>query len=92
MSVTTTTIHPRLATEERRYFFTIHALNRMQEMLVSRSDVLATVRAPEVTYPSSRGGRRLAVRNRLAVVTNQEVIVTVLWHTTEFYARAEILN
>ena len=71
-----------------RWFFTMHALQRMAEMAVPRSDVLAALNEPEVSYPAQRG-RHMAVRGSLAVLSAGEVIVTVLWHTSEIYYRAE---
>jgi hypothetical protein len=70
------------------WFFTVHALHRMAEMLVARGEVLAALDDPQVAYPA-RGDRLMSVRGRLAVVSAQRVVVTVLWHTGEIYHRAD---
>jgi hypothetical protein len=71
-----------------RWFFTLHALQRMQEREVLRGEVLAALHAPEVEYPA-HGGRRLAERDGLAVVRADDVIVTVFRRTPEIYYRAD---
>ena len=53
-----------------------------------RGEVLAALNEPEVEYPA-RGGRRMAERDRLAVVRADDVVVTVFWRTTEIYYRAD---
>jgi len=79
---------PSTAGSARRWFFTIHALQRMHEMEVLRNEVLTALSEPEVEYPA-RGDRRMAQRGRLAVVKADDVVVTVLWRTTEIYQRAD---
>jgi hypothetical protein len=70
------------------WFFTVHALHRMAEMLVARGEVLAALDDPQVAYPA-RGDRLMSVRGRLAVVSAERVVVTVLWHTSEIYHRSD---
>jgi hypothetical protein len=60
----------------------------MTEMAVPRSEVLTALNEPEVAYPA-RGERLMAVRGRLAVVSADDLVVTVLWHTSEVYHRAD---
>jgi hypothetical protein len=71
----------------RRWFFTVHALRRMTEMAVPRGEVLSALNEPEVAYPTRE--RLMAVRGRLAVVSADDLVVTVLWHTSEIYHRAD---
>lgn len=70
------------------WFFTVHALYRMAEMLVVRGEVFAALDDPQVAYPA-RGDRLISVRGRLAVVSAERVVVTVLWHTSEIYHRSD---
>lgn len=72
----------------QHWFFTVHALQRMNEMAVPRREVLTTLNEPEFEYPA-RGDRRMTQRGRLAVVKADDVVVTVLWRTTEIYHRAD---
>lgn len=76
-----------------RPFLTVHALERCQQMTLTRSDVVGVLRTPEVTYPSPASygiGRMTSVGGRLAVIhtANLEVI-TVLWHGRESRDRAD---
>jgi Domain of unknown function (DUF4258) len=61
-----------------RWFLTLHALERMGERGVSRDELLATLKAPETTRPADHG-RTVAVRGRLSVVFERDVVVTVVW-------------
>lgn len=85
---TATAAAARCPGSAQRWFFTVHALQRMHEMAVLRSDVLVALNEPEVAYPAC-GDRRMAVRGHIAVVSAGDLVVTVLWHTTEVYHRAD---
>jgi len=65
----------------RRWFFSMHALLRMQEMAAPRAEVLAVLAEPEVTYPSS-SGRVIRRASRIEVCTDDEIVVTVLFVPT----------
>lgn len=66
-----------------------HARQRMEEMGVGAGEVLAVLDNPLVTYPCgpAHPGRRLLKSGRLVVCTDREVVVTVLWNTTEPFER-----
>ncbi|HEX9711732.1 MAG TPA: hypothetical protein VGB52_04155 [Actinomycetota bacterium] len=66
-----------------------HAKQRLDEMGLSRRDVLTALKQREVEYPGSLRhpeGRRVACWDRLAVVFNPatRTVITVLWRGIEF--------
>lgn len=61
-----------------RWFLTMHAISRMREMDLERSEVVAALDDPEIRYPA-RGGRYLACRGALAICFENDTVVTVLW-------------
>lgn len=68
-----------------RWKITEHARGRMEEMALTRREVLEPLIDPVLDYPGSaryQEGRRVAVQGRLAVVYEPETrtIVTVLWN------------
>src|SRR5947207_15791016 len=73
---TTTAPAARRPGSAQRWFFTMHALQRMDERGVLRSEVLTALDEPEVEYPA-HAGRRMAERGGLAVVRADDVVVTV---------------
>jgi Domain of unknown function (DUF4258) len=85
---TTTAPAARRLGSAQRWFFTMHALQRMDERGVLRSEVLTALDEPEVEYPA-HGGRRMAERGGLAVVRADDVVVTVLRRTTEIHYWAD---
>lgn len=66
----------------RRWFLSKHALERAGEMGLTRADVVRVLNSPDVTYPAG-DGRTMSIRNRVAVCSAREVVVTVLWHTAD---------
>jgi hypothetical protein len=67
-----------------RPFLSLHALQRCQEMGVSRGEVVDALADHEIRYPSGPEygpGRYVSVRGRLAVVHSPTwEVVTVLWN------------
>lgn len=65
-----------------RWFLTRHALQRMNEMGLNRARVCAALENPDVTYPDSveHRNRTRHVAGDLVVVTERDVVITVLWH------------
>lgn len=72
-----------------RWFFTVHALDRMAEMGVDRVDVLATLDSPHVDAPDLKNGRgrRRAFGPVLVVPYDGDVVLTVLWRSDEPFER-----
>lgn len=64
------------------WFLSLHALGRMDEMNLLRSQVVGALRNPDTDYPSRGSARRIATRGPLAVVYEPEerLVVTVLWN------------
>lgn len=63
-------------------FVTHHGLLRMREMEVERDELEAVLDTPEYSYPSPLrygAGRRVVVGGRLAIVMDEDAVVTVLW-------------
>lgn len=77
-----------------RWFLTRHALDRITEMGLTRADVIAVLDQPEVTWTGTITGdeRTVHVAGNLAVVTRDDVVVTVLWHTEGGEPRRRGLN
>jgi hypothetical protein len=65
------------------WFLTMHAIKRMREMGLDRSEVVAALDDPEVQYPD-RLGHLIACGGRLAVCFTGDTVVTVLWRGREF--------
>lgn len=72
----------------RRWFLTRHALERMNEMGLSRSAVVGTLEHPALTWPTHKE-RRVAAGNEISVVFDPSnlAVITVLWHTDEEWTR-----
>lgn len=68
-----------------RWFFSLHGLQRMQEMNLSRNDVLDVLEDADVVYASQ--GRTVATKGDLAVVFQEDRIVTILYHRQEQWQR-----
>jgi Domain of unknown function (DUF4258) len=73
----------RYSGERVRWFITKHALKRMRQMGLERSEVVAVLDEPEVRYPD-RYGHFIACAGRLAVCFISDTVVTVLWRGREF--------
>lgn len=80
----------------RQWFFSRHALERMEDMGVKRQEVLDLLAHPETDYraPVVNGhppGRRLARTGNLTVCydPNGDCVVTVLWNTPDPITRDE---
>lgn len=77
------------------YTLTRHTWHRLQEMGLTRADVLQIIEDPEITYDTSSHGttepRKIAARGPYAVVYNTytNAVVTVLHRTTDQYVRPE---
>lgn len=73
---------------------TRHALRRMQEMGVTREEVVTAVRTPGVTYAGSHHSppETIAIQGRVAVAfqvrSGEVVVLTVLW-TGKIFVRSE---
>lgn len=70
------------------WFIEFHAMQRMKEMNIERSEVTKALDNPETDYPSPpKYGRdfRMATRGRVAVVYHPErrTVTTVLWNQRE---------
>jgi hypothetical protein len=70
------------------WFLSRHALGRMDEMGLSRREVVDVLDRPEASWPSR--GRRIAASGDIAVVYAPEnrAVVTILWWTLEPWCRA----
>lgn len=71
-----------------RWFLSRHALDRATQMGLDRARVVEALHEPDVEWPSHQG-RRIAVRESLAVVFEpaSHVVITVLWHTEAEWSR-----
>jgi hypothetical protein len=61
---------------------TAHATERSTQMRLDLDEITATVRQPDLTYPSPPKygpGRVISVGGRLAVVHSGATVITVLW-------------
>jgi hypothetical protein len=69
--------------------FTAHARHRLEEMGLTKRDVLAVLLAPEVSYEQSNRDGRVWQRGPIAVVTALEdpVVITVLWNRKDRWER-----
>lgn len=77
----------RCGNQLTRWFLTMHAIARMHEMGLDRSEVVAALDNPEVQYPD-RLGHLIACGGRLAVCFTGDTVVTVLWRGREFAREA----
>lgn len=57
-------------------------------MGLGRLDVTQVLDDPEITYPGYKG-RTMAQRGRLAVIAEDDIVVTVMPRTLEQYQRPE---
>jgi hypothetical protein len=72
----------------RRWFLSLHSLERMAEMGVNRCQVVDAIEDAEVTYPAIGGGNRFfSKKGTLAVCWTEDVIVTVCPNTYDDYER-----
>jgi len=74
----------------RRWFLTIHCLQRASEMALSRSQIIKVLDEPEVTYGAGgHGDRRISQRGDLAVVWDRQkrLAITVLYRRAEQWER-----
>lgn len=71
------------------YTLTTHTWKRVQQMGLTRADVLSIIEDPEIDYYSK--DRRVACKGEYAVVYNPEThaVVTVLYRTFDEYVRPE---
>jgi uncharacterized membrane protein len=69
--------------------FTAHARHRIEEMGLTKRDVLGVLLAPEVSYEQTNRDGRVWQRGRIAVVTAllEPVVITVLWNIKDRWER-----
>ncbi len=60
-----------------RWFLSKHALDRANEMGLTRSGIVSVLENPDITFPNKRGNFH-AVGNGFSVVYHDDVVVTVL--------------
>lgn len=60
-----------------RWFLTRHALERCQEMGLSREDVTLVLENPDIDYPNRE--QRIASKGNVAVVYDGDKVVTILY-------------
>lgn len=84
------------AKADKDFEFTHHAIKRMKEMELGKSQVLRVLAKPDVDYVSSRYGEgaRLAQRDDLSVAynVNTRTVITVLWNKVEQWTREEFVE
>lgn len=74
----------------KHWFLTRHALGRMAEMGLTRTDVVEVVDRPDTDYCDRKVPRRIAKRGDLSVVydPNTLSIITILLNRVEQWDRA----
>jgi hypothetical protein len=79
-------------TTNDRWFLTMHAWERADEMGFERADIVAACEEAEISYHPYDDECRVYAKGPIKVVANpvERIIVTVLWNTDEDYSRPRL--
>lgn len=72
-----------------RVGFTNHARDVMRDRGVTYSDVMVTIREPQIVEPHD-GARRFIRHGLVAVVSDDGAVITLLWRRREQWTSAQM--